>query len=145
MPNVIPNSRRTRVLNSTAAGTTTFTSAIISTADFATTVFEFLVGTATAGQQTVFKVQGGNLANGSDMADLAGTHVGPLPDSISNGVVAIEIYQNIYAYLQAVVVRSTQNVALDGIIASQHGAKRPPATDSTLTSHLVISPAQSTA
>jgi hypothetical protein len=79
------------------------------------------------------------------MADLAASHVGPLPDSISNGVVAIEIYQNIYAYLQAVVVRSTQNVALDGIIAVQHNAKRPPVTDATLASNLVISPAQGTA
>jgi hypothetical protein len=145
--NLIPSTKRTRVVNATALGTTTITSSIIDMSGFSGVVFDIAIGaSAVAGQLTVFKVQGGQLANGSDMADLAGTHVGPLPDSVSNGLVAIEIAYPTFRYLQLVIARSTQNVAIDSVVATQYWGKRDATPDDTvLGSNLVVSPAYGTA
>jgi hypothetical protein len=145
--NVTPNSKRTRVMTSQSAGTTTVNSSIIDTADFATTVFETLFGTCTTGQVTTIKVQGGNASDGSDMADLANSHI-TLADPGTGLMVVHEIVESVYRYLRLVVARSIQNVAIDGVVAIQSGAHRAPTTDDSSTvqaRNVLVSPATGTA
>ena len=61
----------TRVLNAVAAGVTNQNGSVIDMSGFEGVQFIALFGALTASQVTSLKVQQGNLADGSDMADLA--------------------------------------------------------------------------
>jgi hypothetical protein len=145
--NVQPNSKRTLVMAAQAAAQTTLTSTAIYTQDFQTTVFDTVIGTSTTGQVTTVKIQGGNLANLSDMADLAGSHI-TLVDPASNLMISHEIVESQYQYLQVVILRTVQNVGISAVVATQYGSHRAPTVDDPTTVQarlLLVSPAQGTA
>jgi hypothetical protein len=147
--NFVNSSKRTRVINSTAAGTNNVNGTVIDMQDFDSVVFEVLFGALTATQVTETKIQGGNLANGSDMTDLAATHCGPLGDSQSNFMLVTDVVKPAgFRYLRVVVVRGTANAAIDGAVAVQYNAHKAPQTDdaSTVSAQLtVVSPIAGTA
>ncbi len=104
--------------------------------------FVALFGALTAGQVTSLKVQQGNLADGSDMADLAGNAHAALADTDANKCLVTDVFRPQKRYVRAVVTRGTANAAIDGVIALQYGSRVKPTTnDSTVkATKLLISP-----
>lgn len=124
-----------RVLNATAAGTSNITCTSVDmfgkNGPYEACRFTVLMGTLTATQQTIPKVQGSN--DNATWTDLAGTHVGPPADSASNEMLQIDLYRPQYRYLQLIIQRGTANAAIDGAIADLYLAKQEPVdTDATL-------------
>jgi hypothetical protein len=128
--NVYPASKRTRVLNAVAAGTTTQNGSVLDMEGFESVVFDAMFGALTGTQVTFIKAQAGNAANGSDMADLAGTKVGPLADTDGNKMLTLEVARVPgFRYVRCVVVRGTANAVIDGVVATQYVARKQPTTD----------------
>jgi hypothetical protein len=135
----------TRVVNATAAGTTTINSSILDMSGYDGVVFIALFGTLTATQVTSLKVQSGNAANLSDAADVtqpqlvngsvvnSTTVAGPLGDSQSNFCLISEVLRPQARYVRAVVVRGTANAVIDGVIAIQYRAAKQPVTQDAST------------
>lgn len=127
--NVILQSKRTQALGAVAAGATVQTTSIIDMQDFNSCVFDVLVGTLTAGQTLgTLQVQGGNAANGSDMANLVAA-VLTVPDAAASKMLCLEVFRANYRYLQLVFTRSTQSAQIGGIVATQYHLHRSPQPD----------------
>jgi hypothetical protein len=132
------NARTSRVSNSVAAGTTTINSAIVDAANYGGVRFEALLGAITTGGSATVKVQSGNLADGSDMADLAGASVA-FADTDDNAMATIEVRNPRKRYHRCTVVRSTQNTVIDGIVSLLLSPSLPPTTDdSTVKGRVII-------
>lgn len=131
MDNLIKNEKFTRVMNAVAAGTTLQNSSVVDMQSWDAVTFAVAFGTLTSGAVTSIKVQQGAAANGSDMADLAGTLLS-IPDTASNKIALVEIYRPQKRYVRVVVSRATQNAVIDGAVAIQRGCRIKPVThDST--------------
>jgi hypothetical protein len=127
--------KRTRVVNATAAGTSAINGTVLDMSGFDAVLFEVLFGTLTATQVTSIKAQAGNLANGSDMSDIAGTSTGPLADADSNKMLVLDLIRPAgYRYVRLVIVRGTANAVVDGAVATQYYSKKMPETDDTTVS-----------
>lgn len=86
----------------------------IDTAGYEAILFGVYLGTITASAVTTIKVQAGDAANGSDMADISGASVS-VPDTGDDKLwLATEIYRPTKRYLRVAVVRSTANVVING-------------------------------
>ncbi len=112
-----------RVSNAVAAGTTDVNTTVVDTANSDGVRFTVLFGTLTSSQTTFVKLQGGSLANGSDMADLLDSTTGTviktanLADADSNKIAVIEVYKPKVRYVRAVIDRGTANAVIDGATA----------------------------
>src|SRR5574343_348087 len=85
-------------LNTTAAGTgDTVAGTVIDRMDYSSIAFITQVGTIASGGTVKVKIQHGDLANGSDMADIAGSGV-DLADTDDNKRVCHEIYHGTKRY-----------------------------------------------
>ena len=95
-----------------------------------------------AQQVTSLKVQQGSLADGSDMADLAGSLHTALADTDGNKCLVTDVYRPQKRYVRAVVTRGTANAVINGVIAIQYAPRlEPVATDATVkTTKTLISP-----
>ena len=123
----------TRVMNAVAAGTTTQNGAIVDMSGYDGIMFIAAFGALTATQVTSLKAQQGTLVGGGDMADLAGTNVGPLADADSNKCLVLDVYRPQERYVRPVVVRGTANAVIDGVLAVQYaGMVKPTAHDVTV-------------
>ena len=94
-----------------------------------------LLNALTATQATSLKCQQGTLANGSDMADIAGAATANAADADSNKLLVLDVHKSLITmrYVRFVLNRGTANAALDGILAIQNrGKKVPPANDATV-------------
>jgi hypothetical protein len=83
----------TRALNGVAAGTSNQNGAVIDMSGFEGVQFVALFGALTPNQVTSLKVQQGNLADGSDMADLAGSAHAALADTDANKCLVTEFFR----------------------------------------------------
>src|SRR4051794_31275219 len=112
-----------------AAGTSVQTGTHVDTFGYQGIAFLFIYGTLTPTQVTSAKLQGGNLANDSDRADLAGSHTTALTDGQSGLVQIIDYYRPAYRYIRPVVSRGTPNAEILGVWAILYNAElAPPAT-----------------
>lgn len=137
-----------RAMNAQAAGATNVNGLVIDTLGYDTVAFVGLFGALTATQVTGLKVQEGNAADGSDMADLAGSAVGPMADADSNKVLAEEVYRPRKRYVRCVVTRKAANAVIDGVLALLAGGEAtPPDQDATLSLpvQVLANPAEGTA
>lgn len=137
-----------RAMNAQAAGATNVNGTVIDMTGYDTIVFVGLFGALTATQVTGLKVQEGDAADGSDMADLAGSAVGPMADADGNKLLAEEVYRPRKRYVRCVVTRKTANAVVDGVVALLAGGEAtPPAQHSTLSLpvQIVADPAEGTA
>lgn len=136
-----------RVMNAAAAGTSDQNSSVVDTAGYEGVRFIALFGTLTATQATSIKVQQGTLADGSDMADLEGSAVGPLADADSNKMLVAEVYRPRERYVRCVVDRGVANAVIDGVLAELYGPRVMPVTkDATVSAQEAsASPAEGTA
>jgi hypothetical protein len=132
----------TRALNSVAAGTMNQNGSVIDMTGFEGVQFIALFGALTATQVTSLKVQQGDLADGSDMADLAGSLHTALADTDGNKCLVTDLFRPQKRYVRAVVIRGTANAVIDGVVALQYSARVQPVTnDSTVkASKLLVSP-----
>jgi len=90
------------------------------------------------------KVQGGDVAAGTDAADLVGTKVA---SEANNGVMAVEVVKPIYRYLFLLVVVGTSST-IGSCYAIQRGAHVMPVDNNvsgTIVSEIHISPIAGTA
>lgn len=120
----------TRVINATAAGTTTVNGSSVDMLGFESVAFVVGLGTLTATQGTSIKLQGS--ADNSTWVDLAGTNPygsgNHAPDGDSNKVVIAEAHRVLspYRYVRGVVVRGTANAVIDFGFMLQFNAQRDP-------------------
>lgn len=136
-----------RLSNAVAAGVTTIDSAVIDTQGANGARFETLFGAIVAGAVTSVKIQQGTLADGSDMADLAGTSI-TVADTASNKIVVHEIVKPGERYLRVRVLRATMNSTVDGIVGTLVNPRILPTTDDSatvITREIHVSPAEGTA
>lgn len=132
----------TRVLNAVAAGTTVQNGAAVDMAGFDGVLFIALLGALSATQTTSLKAQHGDLANGSDGVDLAGSGTGNMPDAASNKALICDVFNPQKRYVRPVVVRGVANAVIDGVIAIQYRAGKMPTVQdiSVALSKLVVGP-----
>lgn len=136
-----------RVLNAVAAGTTDQNCTIVDMKGYEGVRFVALFGALTATQVTQLKLQQGTQAGGGDMADLAGTNVGPLADGDGNKMLSVEVIRPRERYIRCVVDRGTANAVIDGVIAELWGPAVEPVTQdaSVAFSEVHLGPAEGTA
>ena len=136
-----------RALNGVAAGTSSQNGAVIDMSGFEGVQFVALFGALTPNQVTGLKVQQGNLTDGSDMADLAGSAHIALADADANKCLVTEVFRPQERYVRAVVIRGTANAVIDGVIALQYSSRTKPTTNDTTVkaTKLLISPDEGTA
>ena len=131
-----------KVAAAATAGTTDVESSVVSAAGGVDVTFFADIAVANAGNY--IKVQGGALADGSDMADLAGSKV---VAAVNDDVVAVNVFRPVFPYLRAVVVR-TVSTASGPVYCAQRGARvLPPDNNlaSEIVSEVLVSPAAGTA
>ena len=140
------NIKITRVLNAVAAGTTDQQSAVLDMQGWDGVLFLAAFGTLTATQVTSLNAQQGTQVGGGDMADLAGSKVGPLADGDSNKCLQLDVRRPLERYVRAVVDRGTANAVIDGVIAIQYSGRAAPAllAASVAFAKAIVSPAEGT-
>jgi hypothetical protein len=138
-----PNHKIVRVLDSTAAGTASVAGSAINMTDYEGVVFIAQFGPITGGTPGI-KAQGGQLANGSDAADLAGTDTADnLPYPTSNQCVVLDVYRPEFPFITPVVTGAT-DAAINSVIAILYGPRSKPTTNDPTTvavTNAVVSPA----
>lgn len=136
-------SKQTKIVlaaNPASAATTAVESSVIDTAN--ALGVRFLGTIATQAADNTVKVQQGSLANGSDMADLAGTE---LVTTSNNDAFAVDVYKPTKRYVRAVVTRGTSTAA-GAIFAEVYGVRtEPPTNGTTVVSESHVSPLEGTA
>jgi len=139
--NVVSSSKRTRVSNAVAAGTSVINTTVLDMQGFESAVGVCSLGALTATQVTQLKAQAGNKLDGSDMADLAGAITPQAADGDSNKALVLEVVKPTgFRYLRFVVVRGTANAAIDSVVATQyHSHKQPESDDAATVSKTLIS------
>jgi hypothetical protein len=127
--NVLPNSTVTPTMNAVAAGVTTQTGTHIDHDGARSIVHRLITGTATAGQTGTVVVQQGDLADDSDMADVAGLTYA-LVDADSDTVVSLELTKPSKRYSRIVVRRGGANLVIKACIAERFNISTsiPPVT-----------------
>jgi hypothetical protein len=119
----------TRVSNAVAAGTTEIDATGVDMQGFEAVEFLVAFGAITAGAVTSCKLQGSH-DNATNWTDLAGTAITVL-ETDDNKVAILDTAHTLYRYIRPVVVRGTQNAAVDAIVALQYLADREPVTQPT--------------
>lgn len=141
------NTKATLVKTTVAAGTTDIQSDAVDMAGYEGVVFYISMGAITGSAVTSANVQQ------SSTAALAGTEVDILGSKITiaddddNQMAIIDLYRPSKRYVNAIVLRATQNSVINSIIAVQYGSGKLPATNDTATvigALTLISPAEGT-
>jgi hypothetical protein len=126
----------------TSAGTAV-ESDVVDMQNYQGVVFAATIATANAGN--FIKVQQGNLANGSDMQDLAGTKVIATDNA---QLVWVDVYKPEKRYVRAVIIRAGTNTVTGDIIAQQYEGRVKPEVNVVATlvvGELHVSPEEGTA
>jgi hypothetical protein len=145
---LLPQVKVTPVKNAVAAGTgDTIQSDAVDMAGFEGVMFIVKFGAIVAGAVTTVKAQqSATAALAGTEDDLTGTAIS-VADDDDNQVAILDIYRPGDRYVNCAVVRATQNVTIESIVAVQYGANNVPVTQpSTVSgSETHISPAEGTA
>lgn len=131
-----------RTAGSAAAGATGYAGTTIDTYGYDGVMFVFTFGALTATQVTNCKLQGGAAANGSDAADIAGSHTSALADTDSNKAQVIDLYRPAQRYITPYVNRGTANAVVQSITAILYHAETTPPTFGTTVSGTPVALAQ---
>jgi hypothetical protein len=118
MRNVLRDSITQRTKLDVAAGVTTpIDGDVFDARGFTNVVHNILVGALVDTQVTVLKAQHGDLADGSDMADIPNATY-TLTDTDDDKVVQLELFKITKPYHRVRMTRGTANAALDGILTT---------------------------
>jgi len=133
--NSILSNNRVLMTAATVAGSSTLTGPVIDMQGFEEITFDVLLGALTSGQTLgVLKVQGGNAANGSDMADLVGASL-TVADADASKMEVLSVFRQQTRYVRLVFTRGSQAAAVQAITYKQSvGQRKQPlaALDSTV-------------
>lgn len=106
-----------RSINRTAGATgTQAPAAVTDTAGYDRVKITTLIGDIAASGAAVVKAQHGNLADGSDMADIASSGISFADGADENKFCVHDIIRPIKRYVRSVIVKSGGNVEVDGQI-----------------------------
>ncbi|MCK6475330.1 MAG: hypothetical protein L6Q35_00695 [Phycisphaerales bacterium] len=134
MEGFLKNCKVVRCKNAVAAGTTDITDATgVDTSGFEEVTFLVPFGAITGSAVTSIKAQQSEDDGSSDAySDLEGSSV-TVADDQDNKVAILSIRRPLKKYVKCVVLRATQNSAIDGIIAIlRHPRVRPVTQDTTV-------------
>jgi len=133
-----------RVINATAAGTTTINSTSVDMSGFESVTFLVAFGAIVAGAATSIKAQ--QSSDDTSFNDLKGTAV-TVADTDDNKVAILEVIRPLDRYVRVVVARATQNSTIDSAVAHQGRALEAAVSHDTtvLGSELHHAPAEGTA
>lgn len=127
-----------------AAGTTTLTTASVDRTGYAGVRFIIDFGAIVSGAVTSVKVA--QSSDNSTFSDVAGSAV-TVADTDDNKQVIIDVVRPAYKYLQAVIVRGTQNATVDSMTAELYNPDNRAVTQDTtvVSANILVSPANGTA
>lgn len=131
--NFYPNNETIRTSNAVAAGTTTINCTHVLSDGSTSVLHGFLMGAIITAAVTSAKVQHGDLADDSDMADVTGLTV-TIADTDDNLMGTLEYLKPVKKYSRLVISRATQNATLDGAFAVRRNVPKAPqvATGATI-------------
>lgn len=148
MEGLLKQTKVVRHNNGAVAGTSTITpSAGIDMQGFNACAFLVLLGTVTATGVPSVKVQQSSDDGATDgYSDLEGSAFA-VTDADDDEIIAVEILRPTKRYLKLILLRTTANCVLDGILALLSGAQSVPVTQpETINGNEVhVSPAEGTA
>ena len=149
MATVLDNVAFMRAVDATAAGQTDVTGATIDTHGYEGVLFCLDIGTLTATQVTSMRLQQGTASDGSNMADIAGSKVGPFADTDGQKYAIIEVMRPIKRYVRVIVNRATEDAVINGGVALLYGTRNSPAMQCTTAggvacSKVLVSPEEGT-
>lgn len=128
MQSLVAEGKYKKAMNPAAAGTgDTLTGITIDTQNQQRATFSLSMGTITGGAVTTAKLQQGNLANGSDMADVEGSAIS-IPDTGDDLLYLLEIQRPRGRYVRLVVTRATANAVVNGAQCVLSGVSKSPVT-----------------
>lgn len=129
MQNFLKNNVIDVVEAAAAAGQTTLDSDVVDLLGFNGVTFLALLGDVSATSVLTLKLQHGDLANGSDMADTEAscTFTAGASDADSK-VMAVEGFDPTKRYARARLTRGTADAVVGGIISIRHHPKTAPVT-----------------
>jgi len=130
-----------RIMNAQGAASTgsvspySVDSAPVDVSDCEAFVIQVLIGAMAASAVAAFKLQHGNLADGSDLADVEGSALTSMGDTDDNKMWVSEVIRPRpgFKYINPVVTRSGGNVTVDGMVIIKYGKRvRPVTQDATV-------------
>lgn len=140
MKNVLLSSKTTRVSNAVAAGSTNVNTTVLDMQGYESAMAVCSLNTLTATQVTKLKAQAGDLADGSDMADLAGAETAKAADADSNKLLMLEVVKPTnHRYLRFVVERATADAVIDSVTVTQFASHKQPETQDATVSQSTVS------
>lgn len=123
------DAKLTRVSNAVAAGQTTVNCTHVDMQGFRSVAFVVLLGAITASGTPAAKIQVGDLADDSDMADVTSSSASATA-SDDNKVLRVELLETRHRYARVVITRGGgADTVIDGALAIQHSASVVPVTD----------------
>lgn len=127
-----------RISAGVVAGTTDVTCTIVDMAGYDAIAVMALVGVLTATQVTALRLRQGDLANGSDAADIPGAVSPNLLDTDDDLVCMVEVVQPRERYITAVVDRATANAVVDGVVAFLYRARSKVTQGATVAEYVKV-------
>ena len=122
----------TRVMNSVAAGTTEQKSSVLDMQGYDSVIFVLMVGTVTGGGAVITAAVKSNTASSTGsptpVAETNATCTHTDSGSDSNGIFVVDEIRPSQRYVFLDVTRTTENVAIDGVLAIQYNSKNMPTT-----------------
>jgi len=110
-----------------AAGTTPVNGTVVDTQGYEGVAAIAQLGAVTATGVPTLKLQQGDLADGSDMADIVGA-VAVGNDTMSGKCLGVEVHLPTKRYVRPVLIRATANTALNSILVQLFNASHTPVT-----------------
>lgn len=135
---VVDDCEIARILNAVAAGTgavspQSVNSAPVFVGDCEAFVIIALIGAIVSTGTVAFKLQHGDLADGTDLADVEGSALTQMGDADDNKMFVSEVFNPIKNYVNPVFTRATANGTVDGVIILKFGKRvRPVAQGATV-------------
>lgn len=129
----------TRVSNSVTGGTTAVDTSIIDMQDWDGVCFIACLGSVTDGSVLQLAIQENTANQTSGMAQPTGAITASVTaSSNSNAVLVADIYRPLKRYVRAELTRTTQNAAVDSIVAIQYRGRVVPAPVTNLLSSVFV-------
>lgn len=143
--NIVDEMKFSNAVAATAAGTTEIDCGLLDTQGFLNNAVMVLPGAIVSGAATSVKWKHGDLADGSDLMDVAGSGLTIL-DTHDGGIFVSEIVKPLKRYAKAEILRATQNATIDRAVYIQGRAFRVPVTqDATVKgTEILFSPVDGT-
>ncbi len=135
MINVLKETKLTRVLDATAAGTSALQSTVVDMAEFDSVTFVAALGDVLDTCVLELVAQHGDQSDGSDAADVTGattTFTAGATDA-DDKLMAVEVQRPQKRYLRCKLLRATANAVVDGIVAIQANPAEAPTTHDSST------------